>query len=72
MSTFDFMNDLPPADLSGVSADEVVASIRTMDPERKVQVLAAVDAEIEQRRAVGNIADGVLIALRIARTLLVA
>lgn len=72
MSTFDFLKDLPPAELSGVSAITVAASIRAMDPGRKADVLAAVDAEIEQRRAVGRITDGVLIALRIARTLLVA
>ena len=72
MSGFDFLKDLPPADLSGLSSDVVLTSIRTMDPMHKVQILAEVDAEIERRREVNRFADGVLVALRIARTLLVA
>ena len=72
MSAFDFMDDLPPADLSGVSVGEVGTAIGTIDPERKAEIIAAVDAEIEQRRSASSIVDHVLVALRIARTLLVA
>jgi hypothetical protein len=69
MSDFDFMQDLPPLDVTGLSPDELIAKIATLDPELKTHMIAALDAEIEQRQLAGNVADYVLAALRIVRAL---